>query len=690
MKKQVFLLTLASLFAGFQVKATTNSCASSCDSSSSCASSCDSSKSCDLSRMDHNQTFMAVVPNWQAASPELVALSGSTALANLNKDDKHGQFQVSVFGGKTADKNAASYYFPAKCMTFDGSITSNTFASVLAESSVQTPAATAINDYVNVGALTATTTSATGSVTGAFASNATAIGNLAMDPATYKYDSNRDVSKILPWNFGITYAALFEPRGSSALGKQEGTGLITAPAFKSTIAPKLTRSHIGAGLALRYHFSDEPKGFFGTITTAVQHVRSRINLNEDVITAAEVISGHAAANPFGTATPAATTALGNDANDELFHSNAVSTVAPVGSILTSYTATSGFPGTGDVTAPANVTEAFDQAAWNYGKIGCEQRATRLADIEIALGYQWFCGDCASTNWYVGAVLPTGNRNCAKYVAPATVGNGFHFGIMTGSTTEVMLKEEDNYSTSYRFDINGRYLFRNTQKRSFDLVDNGFSRYMMVYEDEAAYTKALTASVGATAQVSQHTYTPGINVFTTDMRVTPGFQLRLNQALFVNGEHFKAEFGWNTQAREEERVKLACAWDKAPAFADASYVGGTALNPFRTINNDSQLTAINVIDSLNRGVTLANASYLTSADATALSAAYSAASIKESDIDLRSAASKAIMTNAPYLSLGYAFDCDYKPQVSVGASYEFSAGNAALNQWLVWGKFEVAF
>src|SRR5438045_4070145 len=89
---------------------------------------------------------------------------------------------------------------------------------------------------------------------------------------------------------------------------------------------------------------------------------------------------------------------------------------------------------------------------------------------------------------------------------------------------------------------------------------------------------------------QRNYTPGINVFTADMRVTPGFQTRINQALFVRGEHFRAELGWNVMARQQECVKLSCDWDFQPAFADSSDVVGIALNPFRTIHNDSQTTA----------------------------------------------------------------------------------------------------
>lgn len=729
MKKQVFLLTLAAIFSGSFVKSddccnnNTTSSSNCCDSNSSSSSDCGSS----CRQSYHNRSYRAMVPNWQAASPELVSMTSSNVLHNLHNNDQKGNFQLSVFGGRSADKHSASYYFPARSMTVTGAITDvGTFATVLAQTEVQDVVGTlAVGDFVDVG-IPAGTSSAT-AVTDVLAT-ASGFIHIATDPATFLYDSNTDVSILRPWNFGITFAALFEPRGASkngtaAIGALEGSGLITSPAFNSTIDPKVKRMHIGAGLGLRYHFSDDQKGFFAHLTTAVQHVRTRVNLCENVVTPADVIANLTssvanvtAGNPYGfttftpataTPTPASSTApvlypsLGDDANRYLFTATEVSGVLPVGSVLQSYR-NSGFPGapvsgsTVAVEAPANVTEAFDQDSWNYGKIGCEDRKTRLADIELSLGYQWFCGDCASTNWSVGVVIPTGNKNRGHHMAPSIVGNGFHVGIMTSSVTEVMLSECDNYQTSYRLDLNGRYLFRNTQKRSFDLIDNGFSRYMAVYENEAAYTAAVTALNVLVGTAPNQTFTPtrsysaGINSFTTDMHVRPGCQGRINQALFVRGEHFRAELGWNVMARQQECVKLACDWDSAPAFADASYISGVGLNKFRTIHNDSQTTTINAIDSLTRGYTLANAIVTSTAGQAALSAAYADAAITEEMIDFNSASSAAVVAHTPYLSLGYAWESDCKPQVSIGGSYEFSAGNAAMNQWLVWGKFEVAF
>jgi len=113
-----------------------------------------------------------------------------------------------------------------------------------------------------------------------------------------------------------------------------------------------------------------------------------------------------------------------------------------------------------------------------------------------------------------------------------------------------------------------------------------------------------------------------------------------------------------------------------------------LNNNRTIYNDSQTTVVNAVTKLDRGlaegiVPLANYGAL-SADA------YDNFAISENDINYDSVATPAVISNTPYLALGYAFDYDWMPVLSVGASYEFTANNRALNQWMVWGKLAFAF
>ncbi|MCX5923398.1 MAG: hypothetical protein NTU89_02410 [Candidatus Dependentiae bacterium] len=732
MKKQVFLLTLIGMlfssnaFSTSSAKTTcSNSCNTTCAASTSCDNSCDGY---------HGKTFLSVTPHFQNASPELASMFNSNYLHDLSVEDKHGNFEVVVFGGKsTAGRRSAQYFLPYghETLTFDGSIVNPLiFANNAAESvgEVQVPGV-AGTDYFSGGSAVV-------------AGTQPSISGLYLDPATYWMDSNKNSSKILPWNFGITYAALFEPRGSGTVFAPNttasiGTGLISSPAFKSTIAPVYSYAHVGAGFALRYQFSDDKSGFYGCISTAVQNVRSKLCLNENVETDAVEMNATTSPALFGTANPSGealgalndfTTSLNatnQGLNTTVYDPNGVATSTPVPSLASAYLG-SGFPNSTDAgntvhgvevaTPPTTVAEAFAQDAWRYGKISGCNKITRLADIELSLGYQWFCGDCASTNWSLGVVIPTGNKPNACQLAQAVVGNGGHAGLFSGSVTEILLSDEEDYQASYRLDMDARYLFRNTQMRSFDLKNNEWSRYMMVWANKDAYTTALAAAnvlspatiaaqAAAVADLPAgnaiRTYTPGINVFTTDMYVKPGFQLRVNQALNIRGEHFRAELGWNILAKHKECVSLSCDWGAAPAFADSSYLGGVGLNNNRTIYNDAQTSCYNVVDSLTR-VAVAQVAVATPAftlTPTALmpinnlllaDTNYERFAIGEEQINLDSASSAPVLTQTPYATVGYAWECDYQPQFSIGGSYEFNPNNSAINQWLVWGKFEIAF
>ena len=758
MKKQIFLLTsllLAGAFitAATSVKNTTTKsgcCKSSCSSSCSSSSSSSCSNDCALT---HGQTFRRIDNQFQNGTPLFESLWSTNVIRNLENDDKHGGLELVVFGGKNVkNSESARYFFPYgfSSYNFDGSVT--TTAQTFAHNIAWTQA---------VSGGTSTNTSSSPVVIQAaenngeflISSSGTLAANTAYfssDASTYQFDSNKVQNKLLPWNFGITYAALFEPLGASEQDSLEGTGLIQNPTFKSTICPKYFYSHVGGGFALRYQFSDDKQGFFARISTSVENVKSKICLNENVTEEKTALTSEifpAQGAPYGVKgspvnTPTSTSgtiASDNPYGEKATEINAasigqpfvqasdtnpaypayVAAVDPTGSINAAYinnlagNKTSGtfFPteqegltnqGT-PATPPANAEEAFRQSAWKYGKMGCQQSVTRLADIELAFGYQWLCSDCASNNWYVGIIIPTGNKPCAEYVAPAVVGNGQHVGLMCGSSLELMLSENECRSVWYRLDTNSRYLFNNTQKRSFDLKGNEWSRYMMVWENQEAYTAALAVvntiipgatTAGTLTGQADRNYTPGINVFTADMKVTPRFQFRLNQAVYFQSEKFKAELGWNIFARSKECVKFACSWDSKPAFADSSFISGVGLNNNRTIYNDAQTMSVNQAPNLFNGNGAAeNVINLAGNDinTTATQGLYENFAITQDQVNLDSAATPAAILNTPYATLGYTWGCgDHKPVVSVGGQYEFSTGNNTLNQWMVWGKFEFAF
>ena len=442
-------------------------------------------------------------------------------------------------------------------------------------------------------------------------------------------DVSQDTSILKAWNFGITNASLWSPT----------TGF-TAAAFNSTIAPTLQITQGGAAISYRHQFSDDPTGFFLKGSTAVQCVRSNWQWNENVVTAAGALDA-----------------------TWIDH---------------------GFPA-GNTVAPENLTQAFAQEAWNYGKVNGAQKITRLADIELLAGYEFINEPTHHTNGYLGIVIPTGNKAQGVYLAEPMVGNGGHFGLMYGGTLEIQMSHDEDFIVTTRIDGNFRYLFQNTQMRALDLKDKPWSRYMMVWPDLATATAAI-----ATNGLNRYAFTPGINVFTQSVKVTPGSQLRINSAIMLESAHFKGELGCGMMSRQSEKVILANAWAAgtvALAASNATSINSesvVSINPGRTIFNNAVLDQVApAAASFDDGANLSGTT-LTAAE-------YAANCVEQTDLNLDSAASPASLSYIPYLALGYAWGEDATPGfVHVGGSYEFTLQNTFSNQWQVWAKLGFSF
>ena len=630
-------------------------------------------------------TFLKPVAPFDNGSPLMVSVTETVQHDNKLRHNKHGQLQVVVFGGQNANQaTAAKYYMPSDFSTWtvNDAPTATPVMNFVATNvglmagynltpafNVNATGKAGITDntntltgeiqYLQDTALFAAATTAgkaAGSVNAAVAATQAGELNLAANKTVgaggtttfgqtaegiyistdgtsagagnLYNDVSQNTDILKAWNFGITNASLWSPT----------TGF-TAAAFNSTIAPTLKISNAGAGISYRHQFSDDPTGFFLKGSTAVQFVRSQWNWNENVVTAAGALDATWAGK--------------------------------------------GFPA-GDTIAPTDLTQAFAQEAWNFGKVNGAQKITRLADIELLVGYEFINESTHHTNAYLGLVIPTGNKAKGVYLAEPMVGNGGHFGLMYGGTLEIQMSHDEDFIVTTRLDGNFRYLFQNTQVRAIDLKDKPWSRYMMVWPDYAAFATASTT----TAQ--RYSFQPGINYFTQSVKVTPGSQLRINSAIMLESDHFKGELGCGMMSRQSEKVKLANAWAAGTVALAASNPTGINNNSFATVNPGRTIFNNNVLDQ----VAPAAASFTTGTTAgneTITQAEYTQYCVQQTDLNLDSAASPASLSYIPYLALGYAWGEDKTPGfVHVGGSYEFTLQNTFSNQWQVWGKLGFSF
>ncbi len=295
----------------------------------------------------------------------------------------------------------------------------------------------------------------------------------------------------------------------------------------------------------------------------------------------------------------------------------------------------------------------------FGKIDGRKSKTGVADVEIKLGYDWACEECYHAYSYVGVVVPTGNKPKGEFVFEPIVGNNHHVGVMWGSAFgfELWRGCDGNKALWWEMETNGRYLFRNTQTRSFDLINKEWSRYQLVFVSQAD-AQAATA-------------TEGINVFTQRVRVKPRFSFDFNSGLVFTACGFEGELGYNFWARQAEKVSL-----KEPFFDTIALSAVPVIAPPGAINR-----AITIREEF----TGANVSLAANA-----AQRYTNNRVQEQDLDLSSAAHPCALSHTVYGSLGYNWDCLCWPVFAgIGGSYEFASCNTALERWMVWGKLGIS-
>ena len=324
------------------------------------------------------------------------------------------------------------------------------------------------------------------------------------------------------------------------------------------------------------------------------------------------------------------------------------------------------PESDGVTFVANATQAFRQESWMYSKIDGAQTKTGIGDAELKIGYEWLDHAPCHLETYAGILLPLGNNQKAEYLFEPVVGFGGHFGWMFGSGLGIEVWKDEATEGTLRVEqaTHSQFLFKRNQQRTFDLLNKPWSRFMQVYADEQQAQEALNTN-------SVDLATPGVNVFTREFEVTPGFMLNTNTAIVYYRCMWHLEAGYNFFAKQAESIELACDWDENVALKHYNGTGLTTTT--RTISGDVFLT-----DEFNHlSIPLDD---------------YEQAVISLDQLDINSASAPSVLAHTIYGAIGQRWDhCEYPVMFDIGASYMFGHNsNATPRRWLVWGKCGVSF
>lgn len=312
---------------------------------------------------------------------------------------------------------------------------------------------------------------------------------------------------------------------------------------------------------------------------------------------------------------------------------------------------------------------FGDKQFAFGKISdCPRTKAGVADIQLIAGFEDTSCHNFHRTWYGGVIIPTGNKPNGEYIFEPIVGNNGHWGLAIGGEFSYEWWESCDgdmclwvYAYGYSY-----YLFENCQRRSIDLVDKQWSRYIWMYPTQLPN--------GSLDNQLIFDIVPGINILTQNVKVSPRSTAIANTSLLFNTPCWSLEAGYNSYYMQEEQVCLANPWQVGPAIAG---IDQDDTNMFVTKSNATMRHFLNE-QGINNDINITTREFQYTP-------------IQQTDLDLKSAAHPATIAHIAYGAVGYRWDCaKYPTLLGLGASYEWGSENTSLERWTIWGKWSISF
>ncbi len=186
--------------------------------------------------------------------------------------------------------------------------------------------------------------------------------------------------------------------------------------------------------------------------------------------------------------------------------------------------------------------------------------TTISEIRMALGRNFVLEDDYHFGLNLQVSAPTGNNVRPDYLFDVQNGNDNHWELGGGLSFHYILKrakDVENKHFGFYFDANITHMFKNSQKRCFDLCDKPLSRYMLAAKMGTPDTTIdQLAGNGVTADYQfANEYVPVANLTTFDVKVKVGVQADIVAMLNYTGDNWSGDFGYNFWARSCEQIRL---------------------------------------------------------------------------------------------------------------------------------------
>ena len=364
--------------------------------------------------------------------------------------------------------------------------------------------------------------------------------------------------------------------------------------------------------------------------------------------------------------------------------------------------------------------------------------SRLAEIQMACGYNFLLNPKYHLGLELRGYIPTGNTPEGEFLFEAIVGNGHHAELGLGITShcELWNNTETARNLSFYLDANITHLFNSCQRRTFDLRGKPLSRYMLAMA-MCPPTENLVVSVdsGQVVPESQlkNKFTPVANLTTIPVDVKIALQLDMALKLAFTSENLQWDVGYDFWFRTCEKIvkrsdccclnKLAPCW----ALKGDSFVFGFPQQPSSTVDSSGVQLAVSqsngtifkgtnnwpdgigtIAWNQNPGIDspkglafnatnlpLVTHQLVYSATWNQVYTSIDPIIITEKDLDIDGAQTKGL-SNKIFTHLNYTFNtCStWTPFLGIGGEVEFgkNTGNCfcSLSQWGIWIKGGLTF
>lgn len=233
---------------------------------------------------------------------------------------------------------------------------------------------------------------------------------------------------------------------------------------------------------------------------------------------------------------------------------------------------------------ANVRQAFTgtktygdlHKPLKYGKIWGRQLMTRVADLQLVLGWNFWVGEDYHFGLNLRGTVPTGNAPNAEFLFEPIAGNGRHGELGGGVTGHYIFWRsfDECHALGLYVDGNVTHLFDAHQKRSFDFKHNVCgSRYMLLETFDAPSENLFVGPAEPAPSQYQRHLLPAINVTTFDVEVKVAVQADIVAKLSYQRLGLELDLGYNFYARSHEKLERCGCLDGCFAFKGDAQVYG---------------------------------------------------------------------------------------------------------------------